>query len=589
MAVAAPARARPQRAPARAPAARPRRAPVRRTRARRPAARGGQRRLDRPHRRAPRRDRRRERRGPSPQSRVAAARAAEGRAPHRERRRRRPSSRASRPRPRIESVGSARARPRACRADRVDYVARPPRPVTTRVVNRRVRLLVAVFALAFGVVLVRAGWLQAVRAGSLDRARREPAPRDDRRSPPIAGRSTTAPGSSSRSASARSRSTRTRSRSTTRAPSRLAAGRALEIEPGDAAPAPRPTARGASSTSRARRIRAKAEELRDARARRARVLSGGAPHVPAAAASRPRWSATPASTTRAWPGSSSPSTGRSAGQNGEKTIVRDPVGHELDVVDEQDARERLATSTSRSTTRSSARSSGVLHETRERWNAVATTAVVLDPRTGGILAMAVEPGFDANRFPHVSRDRQRNRAVTDTYEPGSTFKVVTVGAALETGQVQPTTRYTLAVHDRGRGSRRSTTRCRAGPQTMTVSQIVSRSSNVGVVTLALGLGRVDAERVDRAGSASARRRASSTRARAPGSSCRRSSGRARRSGTCRSGTGSRSRRSRWRARSRRSRTAAWPSQPHLVERVVGGKVAEPKQRRIISTRRRRRR
>ena len=51
--------------------------------------------------------------------------------------------------------------------------------------------------------------------------------------------------------------------------------------------------------------------------------------------------------------------------------------------------------------------------------------------------MAVEPGFDANRFSKVPRDRQRNRAVTDTYEPGSTFKVVTVTGALETGMVTP--------------------------------------------------------------------------------------------------------------------------------------------------------
>jgi len=101
--------------------------------------------------------------------------------------------------------------------------------------------------------------------------------------------------------------------------------------------------------------------------------------------------------------------------------------------------------------------------------------------------MAVEPGFDANRYPKVSRERQRNRAVTDTYEPGSTFKVVTLGGVLESGMVTPTTKYTLApsiqvsdrvIHD-------------AEPRptmTMSVAEILSKSSNVGTITLALGLG-----------------------------------------------------------------------------------------------------
>jgi cell division protein FtsI/penicillin-binding protein 2 len=107
--------------------------------------------------------------------------------------------------------------------------------------------------------------------------------------------------------------------------------------------------------------------------------------------------------------------------------------------------------------------------------------------------MGVEPGFDGNRFPAVPRDRQRNRAVTDTFEPGSTFKVVTVSAALETGMVTPRTRYTLpytievadrVIHDA----------VERGTEEFTVSEIISRSSNVGTVTLALGLGRIELAR-----------------------------------------------------------------------------------------------
>ena len=58
-------------------------------------------------------------------------------------------------------------------------------------------------------------------------------------------------------------------------------------------------------------------------------------------------------------------------------------------------------------------------------------------RTGGVLAMASAPGFDANDYPKVPSSLQRNRAVTDTYEPGSTFKVVTYAAALTDHVVTP--------------------------------------------------------------------------------------------------------------------------------------------------------
>ena len=133
----------------------------------------------------------------------------------------------------------------------------------------------------------------------------------------------------------------------------------------------------------------------------------------------------------------------------------------------------------------------VLRRTKSRWGAQSASAVVLDPRTGGILALAVDPGFDANMYPTVARwgeDRLRNRAITDTYEPGSTFKVVTVGGVLESNIVSPSTRfrlpYELPIADRIIHDAEP-----RGTQAMTVSQILSRSSNVGVVTLALQLQR----------------------------------------------------------------------------------------------------
>ena len=63
--------------------------------------------------------------------------------------------------------------------------------------------------------------------------------------------------------------------------------------------------------------------------------------------------------------------------------------------------------------------------------AKAGIAIVVEPKTGEILAMAVRPTFDPNHFNDFSRDFWRNRAIADAYEPGSTFKIVTISSALE--------------------------------------------------------------------------------------------------------------------------------------------------------------
>ena len=72
------------------------------------------------------------------------------------------------------------------------------------------------------------------------------------------------------------------------------------------------------------------------------------------------------------------------------------------------------------------------------------TVIVMDPRTGAILAMASRPTFDL-RNPQfnnpASEDLFRNRAITDVYEPGSTFKLITMAAALDEGLVTPQTTY----------------------------------------------------------------------------------------------------------------------------------------------------
>jgi cell division protein FtsI/penicillin-binding protein 2 len=123
----------------------------------------------------------------------------------------------------------------------------------------------------------------------------------------------------------------------------------------------------------------------------------------------------------------------------------------------------------------------------------------MDPYTGAVYAMATAPGFNANRFPTTRADRRRNRAVTDTYEPGSTFKLVTVAAALEEHVVSPSSSFVLppTLHVADRVIREAHTR---GTERMTVRAIVERSSNIGTITIAqrLGEGRL-AHWIDRFG------------------------------------------------------------------------------------------
>jgi cell division protein FtsI (penicillin-binding protein 3) len=176
-----------------------------------------------------------------------------------------------------------------------------------------------------------------------------------------------------------------------------------------------------------------------------------------------------------------------AGRNGRQTIVRDPSGRTLDVLSAvQPVEGRNVRLTLDNTLQANAQS--VLLRTVRQWGAKAASAVILDPRTGEVLALASEPGFDANRFPETDRDTQRNRAVTDTYEPGSTLKVVTVAAALSEGLVSPSSSFTLAPNIRV-ADRVIHEAHRSQTEQMTVAEILSRSSNVGTITLAELLGR----------------------------------------------------------------------------------------------------
>jgi cell division protein FtsI (penicillin-binding protein 3) len=123
-----------------------------------------------------------------------------------------------------------------------------------------------------------------------------------------------------------------------------------------------------------------------------------------------------------------------------------------------------------------------------RTQAKGAMAVVLDPRNGDVLAMAVRPTFNPNAFLDVpSREHWRNRVVTDPFEPGSTFKVIMAAAALEEGVVKPEDRIwaengsiTIAkttIHDWKKYG------------WLTFSEVLQNSSNVGSIKVGLALGR----------------------------------------------------------------------------------------------------
>ncbi|MGH7421880.1 MAG: peptidoglycan D,D-transpeptidase FtsI family protein, partial [Candidatus Rokuibacteriota bacterium] len=113
-------------------------------------------------------------------------------------------------------------------------------------------------------------------------------------------------------------------------------------------------------------------------------------------------------------------------------------------------------------------------------------AVAMDPRTGEILAMAIRPTFNPNTFASATDDNFRVRAITDPFEPGSTFKVIMAASALEEGVVRPTDRLfaengaiTVAnatIHDWKKYG------------WLTFAEVLQNSSNVGSIKVGMMLG-----------------------------------------------------------------------------------------------------
>jgi len=123
----------------------------------------------------------------------------------------------------------------------------------------------------------------------------------------------------------------------------------------------------------------------------------------------------------------------------------------------------------------------------QRTRSRAALALMMDPKTGEILALAIRPTYNPNSFGAAGDEDRRNRAITDPFEPGSTFKVILAAAALEEGVVRPTDRFyaengairvaTATIHDWKKFG------------WLTFSEVLQNSSNVGSIKVGLSLGK----------------------------------------------------------------------------------------------------
>lgn len=179
------------------------------------------------------------------------------------------------------------------------------------------------------------------------------------------------------------------------------------------------------------------------------------------------------------------------GKDGRRRIVKDALGKPVSIVEleratpGQDLRLTIDAAIQE-------RTEAVLAQVGEVYRPKGATAIVMDPRSGEILALANWPRVDANDWAGAPEYARQNRAVMTSYEPGSTFKAITVASALEAGLVDPATTFSLPpqiqVADRTIGEAHE-----RGWVTLSVADILAQSSNVGAVKIAQ---RVGAERFD---------------------------------------------------------------------------------------------
>jgi cell division protein FtsI (penicillin-binding protein 3) len=129
----------------------------------------------------------------------------------------------------------------------------------------------------------------------------------------------------------------------------------------------------------------------------------------------------------------------------------------------------------------------ILAETVRKHNAKAGMAVMLDPRTGEVLAMASVPTYNPNEPADAAQRGARNRAIADTFEPGSTLKTFTFAAALDAGKVRPEDRFDCQMGQMKVGKFHIRDDHPKG--VLTAAEVLKYSSNIGTVKIARRLGK----------------------------------------------------------------------------------------------------
>lgn len=174
-----------------------------------------------------------------------------------------------------------------------------------------------------------------------------------------------------------------------------------------------------------------------------------------------------------------------SGKPGSRRVIRDRLGQIVEDVEgiraAQEGRDlRLALDA-----RVQSLAFSQLKAAVDRHRAKAGGIVVLDITTGEVVALANLPTYNPNNRARLSGAQLRNRAITDTFEPGSTLKPFTIAVALETGRVTPQTIIQTAPGSLTIGS--ATIRDAHAVGLLTVEQVIQKSSNVGAAKIALSL------------------------------------------------------------------------------------------------------
>lgn len=173
------------------------------------------------------------------------------------------------------------------------------------------------------------------------------------------------------------------------------------------------------------------------------------------------------------------------GKPGSRRVIKDRVGHIIEDVESIRAPQEgrpLALSIDRNLQYLAFRE---LSQAVEQHKAKAGAIVVLDAKSGEVLALANLPTFNPNNREKLNPASMRNRAITDLYEPGSTMKPFTIAAALESGKYKPETLIQTAPGTLTIGP--ATIRDAHTEGTLSVAQVIQKSSNVGASKIALSL------------------------------------------------------------------------------------------------------